>query len=164
MTGKPSSDGLVQVSGTVGQMAGAKGEQTTRVHFFSHLLVGCTNRSQTDPLPLPSLQRGLHRVGQKNTDMAASSSVCCTSLVTLVSVKTSTSGSITGSDAEQPPPLKDAPVSALPSDFWEAQSKKKQTKNTTVKNRKPAKSKNTHLADHSSTWFICLISNTFIHG
>lgn len=57
------------------------------------------------------------------------------------------------------PSLKDAPASAS---LWLLGSA--QQKNTTLKNRKLAKSQNMHVTDHCSTWFICFISNTFIHG
>lgn len=52
--GSPALTGWYRCQEPSGQMAGAKGEQTTRVHFFSHLLVGWAARCGTNRIS-PSL-------------------------------------------------------------------------------------------------------------
>ncbi len=73
--GSPALTGWYRCQEPSGQMAGAKGEQTTRVHFFSHLLVGwaahCgTNRIRPSPpalsLPHPLVPRD-HRLGTSDS-------------------------------------------------------------------------------------------------
>jgi len=48
MTGSLALTGWYRCQEPSGQMAGAKGEQTTRLHFFSHLLVGWADHCSTN--------------------------------------------------------------------------------------------------------------------